>query len=251
MRRVRFAALLLAALWSLAPAAPGRAAPACAVSCLAQEPGSPGGVPDVVQLPRSPATAGHLLAVAAGPAAAGGLAVLPGSRLLDQDGDAAVLAWVRNDADGPRSTALTALLVDAGGAVLGQARGPLTDIQAGQTKLAELSSLVPAAAVAALRFRFDPVLPGSITPALLTLGPVRADPADATALLVAVYNADSAAHSGFISIPLIDAAGALVGVAFGPYDALGPGQAATIRCTSPLGPIPPGTRPLPQVDSAT
>ena len=179
-----------------------------------------------------------------------GLTVLENPALASVGGAAAVLAWVRNDAASPLDAQLVGTLTDATGAVLGEAKGTLTDLQPGQTKLAELTSVTKSDAVAGLRFQFTAVAAGKTTPTFLQIDNVRVDPADPDYVLIGLTNSDSTAHSGFLSVAITAAGGAVAGIAFGPYDQLNPGLSMTVRCISLLGPIPPGTQLKAQVDTA-
>ena len=202
---------------------------------------SPTRTPPVPMAIRSISTAGVTSA---------GLTALPDSTLISVNGAAGVLAWVENDATTPLNAQLVAMLTAADGGLVGQAKATLTDLQPGQRKLVELTSIVKVGAVTGLRFQFTAVANGRTTPTVLTLGAVQVDPSDPNYVLVPVTNTDATAHSGFISVAITGAASAAEGIAYGSYSHLNPGLSTTVRCISLLGPIPPGAQVTAQVDTA-
>ena len=179
-----------------------------------------------------------------------GLTALADPALASLNGAAAVLAWVRNDSGVPLSAQLVATLTDSTAGVVGTAKDTLTDLQAGQIKLVELTSVASASAVTGLRFQFTAVGAGHTTPMFLKLGNVQVDPSDPKYVVATLTNMDTTAHSGFVSVAITSANGSVEGIAFGPYDQLNPGLSKTVRCISLLGPVPAGAQLTTQVDTA-
>lgn len=179
-----------------------------------------------------------------------GLTALPDPTLLDVDGAAGVLAWVRNDAAAPLQAQLVAMLSTTGGGLVGQAKAGIDDLQPGETRLVRLTSVAPFATVTGLRFQFTAVTPGVSTPTRLELGPVQVDPSDRNYASVTLTNTDTTVHSGFVSIAITNIAGVAEGIAYGSYSHLYPGLTKTIRCISLLEPIPAGAHLTAQVDTA-
>jgi hypothetical protein len=85
---------------------------------------------------------------------------------------------------------------------------------------------------------------------MLKLSNAQVDPGDSNYALVSLTNSDGTAHSGFLSVAITTAGGAVAGIAFGPYNQLNPGLTTTVRCVSLLGPIPSGAQLTAQVDTA-
>jgi hypothetical protein len=179
-----------------------------------------------------------------------GLTALADPVLASVNGAAAVLAWVRNDAGTPLSAQIVASLTDSTNGVVGTAKDTLTDLQPGQTKLVALTSVAKVSAVSGLRYQFTAASAGHTTPASLKLGTAQIDPSDPKYVLVTITNTDTTAHSGFLSVAITNASGAIAGIAFGPYDQLNPGLSKTVRCISLLGPVPAGAQLAAQVDTA-
>jgi hypothetical protein len=197
--------------------------------------------------PVAPATI--RLAPAAGLSSAG-LTVLPDPTLINVNGAAGVLAWVRNEAATPLNAQLVAMLSTTGGGLVGQAKAMISDLQPGETRLVEGTAVAKASAVTDLRFQFTAVSVGRTTPTLLKLGAVQIDPSNPDYALVTLTNTDTTAHSGFVSIAITNASGMAEGIAYGSYSHLNPSLTTTVRCISLLDPISPGARLTAQIDTA-
>lgn len=181
---------------------------------------------------------------------AAGLTVLSNPTLTSVYGAAGVLAWVRNDTAAPLDAELVAMLTTTSGGLVGQAKAKIEDLQPGETRLFELTSIANVGAVTGLRFQFTAVAPGNTTPTLIKLGPVQVDANDHNYALVTVTNTDTTAHSGFVSVVIADTDGVVQGIAYGPYSHLNPGQTTSVRCISLLEPIPPEAHLTAQIDTA-
>lgn len=199
---------------------------------------------------RTPPAPTAIRTISAAAVSTAGLTALPDPTLISVNGAAGVLAWVRNDAATALNAQLVAMLTTTGGGLVGQAKAPLINLQPGERKLVELTSVAKVGAVTGLRFQFTAVANGRPTPTVLTLGAVQVDPSDPNYVLVPVTNTDATAHSGFISVAVTSAAGVAEGIAYGSYSHLNPGLSTTVRCISLLGPIPPGAQVTAQVDTA-
>src|SRR6185312_3210246 len=197
--------------------------------------------------PTAPATPRLVPAAALSSA---GLTVKADPTLISVGGAAGVLAWVRDDAATPLSAQLVAMLTTTGGGLVGQAKAMISDLQPGETRLVELPSTASASAVTGLRFQFTAVSVGRTTPALLELGAAWIDSSDPNYALVTLTNTDTTAHSGFVSIAITSAAGAVEGIAYGAYSHLNPGLTTTVRCISLLVPISPGAALTAQIATA-
>jgi hypothetical protein len=204
----------------------------------------------------SAATAAPLPAPAPAPAGPSvafsdqGLAIMSGAKIVNEDGQAGLLAFVQNTTNQAISAIIEGVIADSSGNVLGKAEGAVNDLQPKETRLVSFISQVSYAQASKVGWQIGAALPGTALPTKFSLSSVQPDPSSPGLLLVTVQNNDSTTHSAVIGVAITDANGGIVDLAVGAANDLAPGQSKVVDCLSRLDSIPSGSHLQGQIDTA-